>query len=205
MPANNPRIPKSLALAIIVGGFLVGGLTTGYFAVRNFRSYQRMGSAPEQVSPAQASAVPLTDGPHWVRLQEKLHLDCDQALQQTSNGSVEFTEYLAQDEAGQHSFFLQYKGDTDCNAANARPFEGLLAEPPMYWWTKNNMPAPKFQPVELRVGYEPVSELYESIWGFLATLMLLGISGACLVSSQRQKTKDAHQAMYGGIPVPKGL
>ena len=153
-------MPRGLALLILAGGFLAGGISAGYSGVRHVRSYLRMGNAPEQVTAVQAGAIPLDAGPRWVDLNGKLQLDCEQALQQTSNGSVVFTEYMAQDEAGQHSFFLQYKGDTDCHAAYARPLEGLLKEPPMYWGTKNNMPAPKFQAVELQVGYKPVAELY---------------------------------------------
>jgi hypothetical protein len=207
--ANNPQrvlgMPRGLALFIFAGGFLAGGIAAGYYGVRHVRSYLRMGNAPEQVTAVEAGAIPLDAGPRWVHLNNKLQLDCEQALQQTSNGSVEFTEYLAQDEAGQHSFFVRYKGDTDCNAAYARPLQGLLNEPPMYWWTKNNMPAPKFQSVELQVGYEPVSELYESIWAFLAAAMMLGLVVFGFVKDQQVKTQAARRAMYGGIPVPKSL
>jgi hypothetical protein len=203
--ARATGLPRWLALTIVVGASLAGGLAAGYFAVRHARSYARMGHTPEQITAAQASTLPLDGGPRWVRLSDKLQVDCEQALQQTENGNVEFTEYLAQDEAGKHSFFLQYKGDTDCNSAYARPLEGLLAAPPLYWWSKNNMPAPKFEPVELQVGYEPSAELYEGLWASLASLMLLGLGGVIFVKSEAAKAEATRQAMYGGIPVPKSL
>jgi hypothetical protein len=198
-------IPRGVTLVVFIGVFVAAGLAAGYFGVRHARSYLRMGQAPEQITAAQAFDLPLEGAPRWVHLRENLQLNCEQALQQTSSGSVEFTEYLAQDDSGQHVFLVQYKGDTDCNTANARPFEGLLGVPPMYWWTKNNMPAPKSEPVELQVGYKPVEELYESVWAFLGALMMLGLAVAVIVQDRKMKASAAHRATYGGIPVPKSL
>lgn len=198
-------IPLRIASFILLGGFITGGLVVGYFGARHLRSYLRMGKGPEQITAAQAFQIPLDSGPHWVRLGETLHLNCEHALQQISSGSVEFTEYLAQDDIGQHAFLLQYKGNTDCNAAYARPLEGLLAVPPMYWWKRNNMPVPNSQPVELQVGYAPIEELYESIWGLLAALIMLGLVALAIARIWKMKAEAAQRALSGGTAVPRSL
>jgi hypothetical protein len=207
MPSYPPRLTgtsQRIVLFIVVGGFLIGGLAAGYFGIRHLRSYLQMGKEPEQITAAQAFEIPLDSGSHWVRLSEKLQLNCEQALQEISSETVEFTEYLAQDN-GQHTFFLQYKGDTDCKAASERPLEGLLAAPPIYWWTKNKMPVPNPQSVELKVGYAPTEELHESIGAFLAALVMLGLVAAATARISKMKAEAAHRALYGGIAVPRSL
>lgn len=205
MPSNSTRSvgkQNGLVIFLVVAGALVGGLVVAYLGGLHLRSYIRMGNTPEQVTAAQALQIPVDAGVHWVHLQDKLQLDCQNALQQLSNDKVEFTEYTGHDEAG-HTFFLQYKGDADCNTASARPLEGLLADPPIYWWTKNNMPAPSSQSVEIRVGYLPTEELLQGLAAVGVAVFLLGLSGWLFIKGR--KMKAAKPAVYQGVAIPKGL
>lgn len=195
---------QPVVLFLVIAGVLAGGLVTAYYATLNLRSYVRMGNAPEQLTATQALQIPPGSGTRWVQLQEKLKLDCQDALQQLSNGTVEFTEYTGHDEAGR-IFFLQYKGDVDCNTASSRQLQGLLGEAPIYWWTKNNMPVPSSPSVEIKVGYMPSEELWEGLAGAVVAIFLLGLFGWFLFKGSKKKSAAAKPAVYQGVAIPKGL
>jgi hypothetical protein len=204
MPSDSTRAggkQQKIAAFVLIAGALIGGLVCGYYATLHLRSYLRMGNAPEDLAVAEVLQIPVDAGARWVHLKDPLELDCDNALQQLSNGNVEFTEYLGYDEGG-HSFFLQYKGDADCKTASSRPIEGLLKESPIYWWTKNNMPAPDSKSVEIRVGYSPREELWDGLAGAGVAIFLLGLFGWSIVKRPKQK---AVPGAYHGVAIPKGL
>jgi hypothetical protein len=207
MPVNTPRAnatQQKFAAYFVFLGCLIGGLVCGYYATFHIRSYVRMGNAPEQLTATELLQIPLDAGAHWVLLKDDLLLDCQNALQQLSNGSVEFTEYMGHDEAG-HTFFLQYKGDPDCKSASSRPLEGLLKESPIYWWTKNNMPAPSSQSVEIRVGYLPTEELWEGLAAAVVAIFLLGLFGLLVFKRPKPKAAAGTPGVYHGVAIPKGL
>ena len=186
-PLKKPA-PVIVAL-LMIGGAAIGGFVAAGSALRNYGQYQHMAKGPEQIAVADAfGAEPL---PRWVHLNGALELDCTAGgLQQTTNGTVDFTMYLAQDADKRHAFLLQFKGDVDCGTASARPLEGLLVEPSMYWWTKNNMPAPSAPVVELDVGYDPSTRLHDAIWAALVAVMLLACSGVFWSAYVKQRARS---------------
>ena len=180
MPPTRPQ-PVSdakLLLIRIIGITLsiAGGLAYTFYGFRHYQNYAHMGDQPEEITAAQAFAVPLDASTRWVRLKEPLNLKCDHALQQIDGGTVAFTEFLAYDETGKYAFLLQYKGDTDCAGTRAVPFEGVLKAAPMHWWTMNNMPYPTSDPVELRLGEKPNEELKQAIYALIIVPFLLGVA-----------------------------
>jgi hypothetical protein len=182
-----------LVIRIILVTLCVGGgVAAGYYAMSHARSYARMGNQPEEITAAQAFDVPLDAGPRWVRLKEPLKVNCDHALQELTNGVVDFTEYLGYDATGKYAFLIQYKGDTNCAGTQAVPWEGLLKSPPMYWWTINHMPDPNSEPVELKLQANPTEELKEAIGAFVALVMLIG-SAAVFAWARPPKPKSPQQ------------
>ena len=197
MAATSPQplSPKrKFAILVTLITLCIGGaLIAGYYGLRHARSYARMGTQPEEITAAQVHDVPLDRGPRWVRLKETLKVDCDHALQQSSNGSVNFTEYLAYDMTGKHAFLVRYKGDTDCAGTQAAQLEGLLKSPPMYWWTVNNMPYPTSEPVELELQLTPAEELKEAIAAFATMLLLFGVAAVFFRTHKTTKKSPEQQ------------
>jgi hypothetical protein len=176
-PTPQPLSPTRLlairiALITLCAG---GGLAARYYGLRHAQSYARMAKQPEEITAAQAFAVPLDQGPRWVRLKEPLQVNCDHALQELTNGVVDFTEYLGYDATGKYAFLIRYKGDTDCGGTQAVQWEGLLKSPPMYWWTTNKMPYPASEPVELQLQAKPTEELKEAVSAFVIVPMAIGL------------------------------
>ena len=138
---------------------IIGIVLAGGNALKDYRDYKNAGSTPQEMTIAQAAAASSAPGfsRRYVRLNEKLTLECSQTVQDTQDNAVTSTLYLAFDEGKQHAFLLHYQGAVDCGDAQAQGLDGLLVPASTKFWTVHGktVPATPNPLMELRVHSDP--------------------------------------------------
>lgn len=150
------RNPK---LGIGLGVILLCIAAGGFYA--EYSDYQSLGKAPEELTIEQAlpSSGAVSEGARFVHLAGGLIPDCNQMLEERSNGEVVGTRVFASDASHERWFYVRLKGKTNCNAASA-PMVGILkkADSGLPAWLKEKgitVPASSYPLMEMSVDEGP--------------------------------------------------
>jgi hypothetical protein len=161
IPFNPELFRRNPKLGIGLGLILVGIAGVGLFV--EYSDYRSLGNQPQIMTIEQAVPSPagIPDGPRWVQLTEGLIPDCNQALQETSNGAVTGTRVLASDGSKQRWFYVRLQGAAGCDAATL-PMQGILkkADTALPAWLKDkgiSAPASAFPLMEISANEGPDS------------------------------------------------
>jgi hypothetical protein len=168
------RNPK---LGVGLGAILLGIAVGGFYA--EYSDYKTLGKAPQDLTIEQAlpSSGAVIEDARFVRLPGGLTPDCNQVLEEKSNGVVTGTRVLASDATGERWFYIRLHGNTSCSAASG-DMVGILkkADSGLPAWLKDKgitVPASSYPLMELSVGDGP-ADVSILLWTF-AGLGLLAI------------------------------
>jgi len=146
------RNPK---LGIGLGAILLCIAVGGFYA--EYSDYQSLGKTPQELTIEQALPSPgaVPESARFVHLAGGLTPDCNQMLEETSNGDVIGTRVLASDATHERWFYVRLKGKTNCTAASA-PMVGILkkADSGLPAWLKAkgiSVPASSYPLMEMSV------------------------------------------------------
>jgi hypothetical protein len=172
------RNPK---LGVGLGAILLCIAMGGFYA--EYSDYKTLGKAPQDLTIDQAvpSSGAVIENARFVRLAGGLTPDCNQVLEERSNGVVTGTRVLASDSSGQRWFYIRLHGNTSCAAASG-DMVGILkkADSGLPAWLKDKgiiVPASSYPLMEMSVGDSPMDVEF-LLWTF-AGLGLLAV--ICMV------------------------
>ena len=151
---------------------------------------------------AVTAAEAAGDAPRWVRLPAGLQPNCDQILQETSNGSVNHTSILASDPSQERWFWVELRGEVACSAASMA-LEGTLrkVDPGLPAWLKDRgvvVPASSYPLMVLAAGEGP-GDLVLLLWIFAGMIVggLIAILAFARMLSARTHSPLSREAGVG--------
>jgi len=190
------RNPK---LGVGLGAILLCIAMGGFYA--EYSDYKTLGKAPQDLTIEQAvpSSGAVIESARFVRLAGGLTPDCNQVLEEKSNGVVTGTRVLASDSTGQRWFYIRLHGNTSCAAASG-DMVGILkkADSGLPAWLKDKgitVPASSYPLMEMSVGDSPMDVEF-LLWTF-AGLGLLAIITMVYFAKLKPVTTRAMSATAG--------
>jgi len=190
------RNPK---LGVGLGAILLCIAMGGFYA--EYSDYKTLGKAPQDLTIEQAvpSSGAVIESARFVRLAGGLTPDCNQVLEEKSNGAVTGTRVLASDSTGQRWFYIRLHGNTSCAAASG-DMVGILkkADSGLPAWLKDKgitVPASSYPLMEMSVGDSPMDVEF-LLWTF-AGLGLLAIITMVYFAKLKPVTTRAMSATAG--------
>lgn len=161
---------KKLVLAKRYYYFGIAMILLGLFCVYEYSLQEK---SPRVVTASQAAALLAESNKHWVRLSG-LQLDCAKAIEETKDGKVERTFYIATEETKQNVFIVENNGT--CNADPSFAYQGVLERDAGDYIKKEiagaGVSLPGGSVPHLSVGQTPFGSLQAAIalclFGFLA-------------------------------------
>ena len=196
---NTEAFRRNPKLGVGLGAILLCIALGGFYA--EYSDYMTLGKAPQDLTIEQAvpSSGAVTDGARFVRLAGGLTPDCNQVLEEKSNGVVTGTRVLASDSTGQRWFYIRLHGNTSCAAASG-DMVGILkkADSDLPAWLKDkgiNVPASSYPLMEMSVGDGP-ADVEFLLWIF-AGLGLLGLVTVVYFTKLKPVTPPAMSAAAG--------